>query len=167
MTTVSGIDSQEVNIYHIAEYMFCKNVEDKRFGMSLEGITTTKDLFCFCVDLLIHGLAMLYGTYDDNSNVRRLIIDIETISLNDFATIKKKMKAGGIDVSLKVEDNIDKLPYGDNMHQILMTMPDNCPLESFEFKVVTNNNIYKITFALIQSNDDQSCHYNYNIRGSM
>lgn len=85
----------ETDIDSLVEYIFVKNKNDAIIELTLGGIEDNKDLFYFCLDLFCKGLVILFG--DDRKSVI-----VNTINMDQFAIIKKKMHNAGIDVTLDI-----------------------------------------------------------------
>ena len=132
----------DMEVDDFASFIFLKNKNDAIIELSLGGVENMKDMFCFLVDLLCKGLVLLFAkeTYR---------IEIDELSINDFQLLKKKMSLAGIDVKLNMLQNTDHIPPSINIRDIDF-LPDNEPLDTYVFRVVSLTFIYEIRFAIIQ-----------------
>ena len=126
-----------MHIDNFADFMFLKNTQDAIIDLSLGGIESSKDLFCFLVDLLCKGLVLLFGS---NGSV-----ELESITENDFELVVKKMSNAGIKVMIEVKPNHTGRSLG-----IVFDEQANFPkLEEYFMDIIANDRIYHIRFELI------------------
>jgi len=145
----------DMNINDFADFVFQKNTTNKAIGLSLNGIENTKDLFCFCLDILCKGLVLLFGSGDR--------VCIQDLSFEDFGQVTEKMKCIGIkckletfDVETPPDTLIDLWTQNLlNVHRV-RTSDDNLQLEDYNFDIQTNTLIYRIRFELVHNVDDAS-----------
>ena len=130
----------DMEVDDFAVFMFKRNVNDAVIELALGGVENTKDLFCFLVDLLCKGLVILFS-----KELNR--IEVDDLTLEDFQVVKKKMGLAGIDVILNLLPNEDHIPPSVNIRDIDF-LPENDPLETYKFRVVSFTIIYEIRFAI-------------------
>lgn len=137
----------ETTIQEFANHVFLsKNVE--KIQLTLECVETTKDLFCFLVDLLRHGLALLHGEkIDEDSNT---VVNIDNITYDQFQVIRSKLKAIGIDIVLKVRDNESSMTPGSNLLYVVNCMPNNLDLQEYKFLIITKSYVYDLYFDMLR-----------------
>lgn len=164
---MTQLQSIELEVDQLAEFLFKKNLNNAVIELSLGGIEDNKDMFYFCLDVFCKGLVMMFGK--DN----RLVVN--DITLDQFDLVKQKMKNAGIDVTLDViqrgdapnTDNIkdaadERCPLKDvpedlpeetlypnvNMRHIEY-LPHDLPLRSYHFEINLNSYLsYFISFSL-------------------
>lgn len=137
----------DMNVNELARFLFVNNEDNRRVVINLNGIDGTKDLFCFCFDMMCKGLVLLFGT--DNR------VSLNQISLEQFEVLRKKMQCVGIDIMLEVFP-VDPPPthldfYTQNMlnmHQV-MAGPIRERLEEYTFKIQTQDTLYNVTFKVL------------------
>ena len=129
----------DMEVDDFAKFVFLRNVNDAVIELSLGGVESNKDLFCFLVDLLCKGLVLVFG-----SNNR---VELESMNLCDFELIERKLACAGIKVHLTVLENSDGDIAGINMHE-LNDIPDDSPLPDFTLKLTSSTYIYHIRFTL-------------------
>lgn len=128
-----------MHIDHFADFMFVKNTNDAVIELTLPEVTNNKDMFFFLVDLVCKGLVLLFG-----SNNR---LEISSLGMEDFKTIKHKMGLAGIDVHLSLKEGDDFSPKL-NLQHIEDTFADNLPLKEYVFKINNVDVAYEISFDL-------------------
>jgi hypothetical protein len=141
----------EMEVNDLADFMFKRNVNNVVLDLSLGGIENNKDLFFFILDLFCKGLVLLFGGEQKS-------VDVDSITLDDFGTVKEKMGCAGININLAYYPNDIELQDGEvvemskrallNLDEI-NNAPDNKPLEEYVFKLLTIKNQYIISFNLI------------------
>jgi len=104
------------------------------------------ELFTILVDILTHGLKILFG--DENDKV-----DINTITENDFKTIEKYFNSFGFDIKYKYDIPLDQLNIDENTE--LPSLDDSNTeneddgknqLRLYYFTLKTDNIKYEISF---------------------
>lgn len=104
------------------------------------------ELFKILVDILTHGLKILFG--DENDKV-----DINTITENDFKTIEKYFNSFGFDIKYKYDIPLDQLNIEENTE--LPRLDDSNTenedngknqLRLYYFTLKTDNIKYEISF---------------------
>jgi hypothetical protein len=147
-------DDMDMSLNDLTEFLFLKNYTNKQIGISLNGIDTSRDLFCFCLDILCKGLVLLFGK--DNKVV------LQDLSYDDFNKVNEKMKCMGIrchletfEVETPQETIIDLWTQNVlNIHRI-HTSNENLKLEEYHFDIQTKEFIYRIRFELIHNINDR------------
>lgn len=138
----------ELEIDELANFMFKRNENNVVLELSLGGIENNKDLFYFILDLFCKGLVLMFGN-ETNS------VDVDTITYENFLSIKEKMLCAGIQVNMQYypndislnEENISKRAVinTDEINQA----EDNKPLNEYVFKLYSLKNQYIISFSLV------------------
>lgn len=129
----------DMEVDDLAKFMFLENINNAVIELSLGGVESNKDLFCFLVDLLCKGLVLSYG-FDNR-------VEIDNLTFQDFQKIQQKIGCAGIQVHLEVKENTEGDIAGVNMYEI-DRIDDNAPLYDFTLKLTSVNNIYHIKFSL-------------------
>lgn len=129
----------DMEIDDFATFLFIKNKHNAIVDLSMGNVENTKDLFCFCIDLLCKGLIILFG-----DGIR---VDLDTITQDNFAVIKQKMYNAGILVKLEVFPNTDKEPNTVNVADI-DNAKDDMNMDDYHLKIVGNDIIYYIQFSV-------------------
>jgi hypothetical protein len=138
----------ELEIDELANFMFKRNDNNVVLELSLGGIENNKDLFYFILDLFCKGLVLMFGNGTNS-------VDVDTITYDNFLSIKEKMLCAGIQVNMEYYPN--DIPSNDeNMTKraIINTdeineANDNKPLSEYVFKLLSLKNQYIISFALV------------------
>lgn len=137
-----------MDVNDLADFVFKQNQSNKHVNLTINGIDTTKDLFCFCLDMLCKGLVLLHG--QDNR------VAINSLSMEQFAEVQNKMRCLGIDCTLAVfkadtpaETLLDLWTQNFLNVQKVRMSDDNARLEDYRFDLQTSDTIYKITFKLL------------------
>jgi hypothetical protein len=148
--------SADMNVNELARFLFVNNEANRRVIVNLADLECTKDLFCFCFDMMCKGLVILFGT--DNR------VSLNQITLDQFEVVRKKMQCVGIDTFLKVfpvEPPPTPLDFYTqnmlNMHQV-MAGPVRPNLEDYTFKIQTMDMMYNITFKVLPIPIDEIPH---------
>lgn len=146
--------SDEMNIDDFAVFVFTKNTDNKAIALSLSGIDTSKDLFCFCFDMLCKGIVLLFGEKE-----RRVAIN--DISYDDFELVCEKIKCLGIKCKLETFDTEEIAESAmDVWIQNLLNLEriqnsdDNKKLDEYHFDIQTTEKLYRVTFDVIHNTDD-------------
>lgn len=129
----------ELEVDDLAEFIFIRNKTNTKIELEIQnGIKNNKDLFCFIIDLLCKGLIYLFGV--DNK------VEIDDLSLDDFALVSARMQAVGIKIHMDVVPNIDHLPPKVTTNADFL--PDNLVVREYQFQITSAFNIYKLSFEL-------------------
>lgn len=144
----------ELEVEHLAEFMFVKNINNCKLELSLGGVENNKDLFFFLLDLFCKGLVLTFGK---GSNT----LDLDSLTYDQFNVIKKKMECAGIATHLNVipvpqeqeqdqeQDEDDaKINFTNLNVQELSMDSDSKPLHEYVFKVKTPTISYSLYFEL-------------------
>jgi hypothetical protein len=143
-----NLPSAEVHVDNLVEFIFIRNVNDAVIEMSFDSdeISTSKDLFYFCLDLFCKGLVVLYG---NGSNA----VELEKLSIENFQFMHKKLLNAGIEVILNVipkepteEEQIARI----NLTE-LNSQPDNLNLEQYKLCIDSVPISYEIRFKLVRT----------------
>jgi hypothetical protein len=138
----------ELEIDELANFMFKRNENNVVLELSLGGIENNKDLFYFVLDLFCKGLVLMFGN-ETNS------VDVDTITYDNFLTIKEKMLCAGIQVNM--ENYPNDIPLNDeNISQRVVINTDEIneasddkELNEYVFKLYSLKNQYIISFSLV------------------
>ena len=132
-----------IEIDALSKIMFIDNVNDAQIELSLGGIESNKDLFYFCLDLFCKGLVLLFG-----SNNR---VELDKLSIEQFEIVRKKMGNAGVDVKLKlyqdIRDDEEKEKVSVNISN-LESLGDNLDLKEYAFVIHTPSLVYNVNFEL-------------------
>jgi hypothetical protein len=148
MNPIEKCYAVDMQIEHLAEFMFTKNTNNAKLQLSLGGLENNKDLFFFCLDIFCKGLVLMFGNGGNSVNV-------EDITMENFNSIREKMLCAGIDVKLKTypadidEDNKIQQP-AINLDEINHAN-DDIPLHEYEFKLTNPTLIYIISFNIVHT----------------
>lgn len=137
----------ELEIDELANFMFKRNSNNAILELSLGGIENNKDLFYFILDLFCKGLVLMFGNGTNS-------VDVDTITYDNFLSIKEKMLCAGIQVNMEYYPNDIPSNDGNTTRTIINTdeineSSDNKPLNEYVFKLFSIKNQYIISFALV------------------
>ena len=140
----------DMNINDLSDFLFKKNEFNKQIDLSINGIENTKDLFCFCLDIMCKGLVLLFGKDQK--------VALNDLTLDDFEQVNTKMKCAGIKcylqtypVEVQPETLLDLWTQNLLNVQKVRSSDDNMNLKDYHFDIQTNEYIYKISFELIHN----------------
>jgi len=135
-----------IDIDDMINNIFTNDPQDiKSIQLSFD-VNDEYELFKILVDILTHGLKILFG--DENDKV-----DINTITENDFKTIEKYFNSFGFDIKYKYDIPLDKLNIDENTE--LPSLDDSNTeneddgknqLRLYYFTLKTDNIKYEISF---------------------
>jgi hypothetical protein len=135
-----------IDIDDMINNIFTNEPQDiKSIQLSFD-VTDEYELFKILVDILTHGLKILFG--DENDKV-----DINTITETDFKTIEKYFNSFGFDIKYKYDIPLDKLNIDENTE--LPSLDDSNTeneddgknqLRLYYFTLKTDNIKYEISF---------------------
>lgn len=136
----------------MAHYIFVDH--DARFAVDLsvvKGIETTKDLYCFCLDLLCKGLVILFGTEN------RVVV--EDLSKDQFQEVNDRLKLLGIECMLDIIRIEEDVPMPERLKRMVSVynMPDNLPLEDYKLELVSSKAIFQVSFHLFHNTGSKPC----------
>jgi hypothetical protein len=138
----------ELEIDDLAEFMFKRNDNNVVLELSLGGLENNKDLFYFILDLFCKGLVMMFGNGTNS-------VDVDTITYDNFMSIKEKLLCAGIQVNMEYYPNdIPSDEAGTEKRAVINTdeiinASDDKQLNEYIFKLFTLKNQYLISFSLI------------------
>jgi len=136
----------ELEIDELAEFMFKRNDNNVILELSLGGIENNKDLFYFILDLFCKGLVIMFG---NNTNS----VDVDSITYDNFLSIKEKMLCAGIQVNMEYYPN--DIPLNDTEKKAIINTDeindasDDKELKEYVFKLFTLKTQYLISFNLV------------------
>ena len=135
-----------IDIDDMINNIFTKEPQDiKSIQLSFD-VNDEYELFTILVDILTHGLKILFGDENDKVN-------INTITENDFKTIEKYFNSFGFDIKYKYDIPLDKLNIDENTE--LPSLDDSNTeneddgknqLRLYYFTLKTYNIKYEISF---------------------
>lgn len=108
--------------------------------MSIAGIEDVYDMFCFCLDILVKGIILLYGNNEPKLN-------LETLTQSNLQHVIEQMKKA----SIKVQ--IDIIPMSFKIMNAVSIPPKNDSvkiLSDYVLEIILNNSLYKIRFECIR-----------------
>ena len=138
----------ELEIDELANFMFKRNENNVVLELSLGGIENNKDLFYFILDLFCKGLVLMFGNGTNN-------VDVDTITYENFLSIKEKMLCAGIQVNMEHYPNDIALNEENLSKKVVINTDeineadDNKPLNEYVFKLYSLKNQYIISFSLV------------------
>lgn len=130
----------DMHINDLANFVFLENVNHAEIYLELHGVEDQKDLFYFCLDLFCKGLVLMYGNGGNKVNV-------EDITMEQFATIQKRMRLAGIEATLRASPSEGPAPNRTylTVHEHATT---HSTMENYQFIVNTPDYSYELSFAL-------------------
>lgn len=128
----------DMHVNDLAEFLFLKNVNNVKIELTLGGIESNKDLFCFCLDLFCKGIVLLFS--EDGTRVH-----VEDMTYEQFEKVKVKLACAGVDASLEVKERASDVIFT-NLMEIDMDV-DNKPVDEYEFRLQNLTHIYKLSFS--------------------
>lgn len=150
--TQSQTRGTNANLDELAHVIFIRNTRNDLITVATD-MQTTKDCFCFCLDLLCKGLIILYGK--DDAAVNKKKVDLDTLSIEQLDFIKGRLSLCGIKlntrivpVSLYDEMGLDypktqKIELPD-----LEAAKDTDPLDSYKIDIFTQGLHIQLSFSL-------------------
>ena len=78
----------ETDINRVAQYVFLEHKTTDPVRLEIDGLTSPKDLFCFCFELLCKGLVLMHGQDET--------VDIETLTNDMIRNTCKRLEVTGI-----------------------------------------------------------------------
>lgn len=138
----------ELEIDELANFMFKRNENNIVLELSLGGIENNKDLFYFILDLFCKGLVLMFGNGTNS-------VDVDTITYDNFLSIKEKMLCAGIQVNMEYYPNDIPLNNEDPSKKTIINTDeineasDDKPLNEYVFKLLSLKNQYIISFSLV------------------
>ena len=145
----------ELEVDDFAKFVFLHNESNKHISLSLSGIDTTKDLFCFCLDMLCKGIVLLFGGEDKR-------VAVQDLSFENFESVCDKMKCLGIKCTLQtfeteetIESSLDLWVQNILNIQRIQNSEDNKNLTEYHFDILTTNTLYRVTFDVLHNTNDE------------
>lgn len=143
------MNQEEVHIDEITElvkFVFSDNKHNNRMVIESSDFKDTRDLYFFCIELTMKGMAYLYG--DENEKV-----DIEKLSLEQLDNIKTKLSNAAIELIVDitpVKTNIDTNNHTEIIYDIpYKDLEKKCSLEEYSLKLIKKENLYDIRFKIM------------------
>jgi hypothetical protein len=143
------MNQEEVHIDEITElvkFVFSDNRHNNRMVIESSDFKDTRDLYFFCIELTMKGMAYLYG--DENEKV-----DIEKLSLEQLDNIKTKLSNAAIELIVDitpVKTNIDTNNHTEIIYDIpYKDLEKKCSLEEYSLKLIKKENLYDIRFKIM------------------
>jgi hypothetical protein len=96
-----------IDIDDMINNIFTNEPQDMKSIQLSFDVNDEYELFTILVDILTHGLKILFGDENDKVN-------INTITENDFKTIEKYFNSFGFDIKYKYDIPLDKLNINEN-----------------------------------------------------
>jgi|TARA_B110000259_G_scaffold164876_1_gene191267 hypothetical protein len=131
------------DITKLVQFVFVENRGDNRMLIESSDFKDNRDLYFFCIELTMKGLAYLYG--DGNGKV-----DIEELSMDQIDNIKTKLANAAIELLLDIEETDDMI----NDTEIIYDIPYNdlekkLKLEEYSLKLIKKKSKYTLRFKIM------------------
>lgn len=143
------MNQEEVHIDEITElvkFVFSDNRHNNRMVIESSDFKDTRDLYFFCIELTMKGMAYLYG--DENQKV-----DIEQLSTEQLDNIKNKLSNAAIELIVDIKPvitNIDTETHTEIIYDIPpKNTEDESKLEEYSLKLIKRQNLYDIRFKIM------------------
>ena len=138
------MNQEEVHIDEITElvkFVFSDNRHNNRMVIESSDFKDTRDLYFFCIELTMKGMAYLYG--DENQKV-----DIEQLSAEQLDNIKNKLSNAAIELIVDIKPVITNIDTETHTEIIYDIPPKNTEeeskLEEYSLKLINEFNIINI-----------------------
>ena len=143
------MNEHEVHINEMNElvkFVFSDNKHNNRMVIESSDFKNTRDLYFFCIELTMKGMAFLYG--DENEKV-----DIELLSIEQLDNIKIKLSNAAIELNVDIKPVLTNIENDKNT-EIIYNIPHNdleinYKLEDYSLKLIKKNMLYIITFKIM------------------
>ena len=142
------MNQEEVHIDEITElvkFVFSDN-RHNRMVIESSDFQDTRDLYFFCIELTMKGMAYLYG--DENQKV-----DIEQLSAEQLDNIKNKLSNAAIELIVDIKPVITNIDTESHTEIIYDIPPKNTEeeskLEEYSLKLIKKQNLYDIRFKIM------------------
>jgi hypothetical protein len=135
-----------MSIDDLAKYVFLKHDRSSKIDLNIQGsLETTKDLFCFCMDLLCKGLVLMFG---ENNRV-----NVESLSIEQFSAVNERLKLMGIECMLELIPIDEPLSIHEILERVqkIYDFPNNLQLAEYVFEIASEKHIYKIKFNVFHN----------------
>lgn len=143
------MNQEEVHIDEITElvkFVFSDNRHNNRMVIESSDFKDTRDLYFFCIELTMKGMAYLYG--DENQKV-----DIEQLSAEQLDNIKNKLSNAAIELIVDIKPVITNIDTETHTEIIYDIPPKNTEeeskLEEYSLKLIKKQNLYDIRFKIM------------------
>ena len=143
------MNQEEVHIDEITElvkFVFSDNRHNNRMVIESSDFKDTRDLYFFCIELTMKGMAYLYG--DENQK-----IDIEQLSAEQLDNIKNKLSNAAIELIVDIKPVITNIDTESHTEIIYDIPPKNTEeeskLEEYSLKLIKKQNLYDIKFKIM------------------
>ena len=143
------MNQEEVHIDEIKElvkFVFSDNRHNNRMVIESSDFQDTRDLYFFCIELTMKGMAYLYG--DENQKV-----DIEQLSAEQLDNIKNKLSNAAIELIVDIKPVITNIDTESHTEIIYDIPPKNTEeeskLEEYSLKLIKRQNLYDIKFKIM------------------
>ena len=143
------MNQKEVHIEEIQElvkFVFSDNRHNNRMVIESSDFQDTRDLYFFCIELTMKGMAYLYG--DENQKV-----DIEQLSAEQLDNIKNKLSNAAIELIVDIKPVITNIDTESHTEIIYDIPPKNTEeeskLEEYSLKLIKKQNLYDIRFKIM------------------
>tara|TARA_A100000164_G_scaffold259046_1_gene231033 strand:+ start:39 stop:479 length:441 start_codon:yes stop_codon:yes gene_type:complete len=143
------MNQEEVHIDEITElvkFVFSDNRHNNRMVIESSDFKDTRDLYFFCIELTMKGMAYLYG--DENQKV-----DIEQLSAEQLDNIKNKLSNAAIELIVDIKPVITNIDTETHTEIIYDIPPKNTEeeskLEEYSLKLIKRQNLYDIRFKIM------------------
>jgi hypothetical protein len=143
------MNEHEVHINEMNElvkFVFSDNKHNNRMVIESSDFKNTRDLYFFCIELTMKGMAFLYG--DKNEKV-----DIELLSIEQLDNVKTKLSNAAIELNVDIKPVLTNIE-NDIKTEIIYNIPQNdfeinYKLEDYSLKLIKKNMLYIITFKIM------------------
>lgn len=131
----------------LVKFVFSDNYDNNKMIIQSTDFKNTRDLYFFCIELTIKGIAKLFG--NDNETV-----DISLLSIDDINIIKQKLSNAAIELILDIIP-LEEGFYNDNENSdIIYDIPhndleNNYKLEDYSLIIRKKEFFYSIKFKII------------------
>lgn len=143
------MNQEEVHIDEITElvkFVFSDNRHNNRMVIESSDFKDTRDLYFFCIELTMKGMAYLYG--DENQKV-----DIEQLSAEQLDNIKNKLSNAAIELIVDIKPvitNINTETHTEIIYHIpTKNTEEASKLEEYSLKLIKKENLYDIRFKIM------------------
>mgnify|MGYP006154156733 FL=1 len=131
------------DLHELVKFVFSDNMNNNKMVIESGDFKDTRDLYFFCIELTMKGLAYLYGNEDGK-------VDIEDLTFEELQNIKNKLRNAAIELMIDIEpisiDTLDteiiyNIPYKD--------IEKESKLEEYSLKLIKKKNLYNIRFKIM------------------
>lgn len=143
----------QVGIDDLAQYVFVRHDPKYRIDLTVvRGIETSKDLFCFCLDLMCKGLVLMFGAEDNK-------VVVENLRREQFDMVNARLKLMGIECKLDVQPLDAQVSIQERLRRLgaIYHMADDLPLADYALELVSNQAVFKISFNIFHNAGELPC----------